>query len=505
LAGTATVLTIQTWANKELQAANARTLQERDLARQNFDLARRAVDDYLSRVGQNPLLKEQGLHELRQELLEAALRYYREFVKERSGDPSLRFETAAAYQRLGDILIELGQFGGAVDAFDQGLALIEPLIHERPRDLSAAIARIRLLGGRVQALRDRGSHQEAIAAFNQARTLGEELLASSEASGDLTEILARIHLNAALIFKLAGATDDALKVVLRSHALAEQDTRARPNDVSAARSLLEIAVQAGQLLRRTGHPVEAHRLCEEQIAFGNERLRDHPRDVELRMNLAYLAGLLAELERDEGRQLEALRLMTSTTVSLDALARENPQLFRVRAYLANALFSRSSIESDLDRLAEADKHARASIELFEALARDVPSSPEFRVKAGWGYAILGKVLEKKRSYGEALAMFRKAAAAQADSDDALNLYNLACCFALASSVADPREGPAGAGRQRADAERAVVTLRRAVAKGFASLTMLRNDPDFDSLRGRDDFQRLLMDLLMPADPFARRQ
>jgi serine/threonine-protein kinase len=73
LAGTATVLAVQTRANRDLSAANAQTRRERDLARQNFDLARRAVDDYLTCVGQNPLLKELGLHELRQELLEAAL------------------------------------------------------------------------------------------------------------------------------------------------------------------------------------------------------------------------------------------------------------------------------------------------------------------------------------------------------------------------------------------------------------------------------------------------
>jgi eukaryotic-like serine/threonine-protein kinase len=84
LAGTATVLTVQTRANRDLREANARTLRERDLARQNFDLARRAVDDYLTRVGQNPLLKEQGLHDLRHELLEAALTYYRDFLRQRA-------------------------------------------------------------------------------------------------------------------------------------------------------------------------------------------------------------------------------------------------------------------------------------------------------------------------------------------------------------------------------------------------------------------------------------
>src|SRR5262249_15629809 len=107
LVGTATVLSGQTRADQDLGAGHTPTPHERDLARQNFDLARRAVDDYLTSVSQNPLLKEQGLHDLRQDLLDAALSYYRNFLAQRSDDPNLRVETAAAHERVGDILIEL--------------------------------------------------------------------------------------------------------------------------------------------------------------------------------------------------------------------------------------------------------------------------------------------------------------------------------------------------------------------------------------------------------------
>jgi eukaryotic-like serine/threonine-protein kinase len=86
-----------------LQRANARTGRERDLARRNFEMARQAVDEYLTRVGRNPLLREQGLHELRLELLDAALRYYQEFLTQQGSDPSVRAEAAAAYERVGDI------------------------------------------------------------------------------------------------------------------------------------------------------------------------------------------------------------------------------------------------------------------------------------------------------------------------------------------------------------------------------------------------------------------
>jgi serine/threonine-protein kinase len=505
LAGTAIVLTVQAQANRELRAANIQTLRERDLARQNFDLARRAVDDYLTRVGQNPLLKEGGLHDLRQELLEAALRYYRDFLDQRSDDPSLKVETAAAYERVGDILIELGRFGDALTAYDQAIALIEPLMGERPGDTRVAIARIRLLAGRLQALRDGGWYPEAMATFDWARTLGEGLLDTGGGTGDLPEILARIYLNAALVLQNIGSADDALRVAIRGHALAEQATRVHPGDLTVARTLLWISVQTGLLLRVKGRSDEARRLCEQGIGFGKERVRAHPRDVELRMNLAFLEGLLGEINQFEGRRLEALSLLRGTAESLGALARENPLLFRVRSRWADSLFSLSNLQADLGRYTEAEHSGRASIDLFEALARDVPSNSEFRIKAGWGYAVLGKVHLKRGSHGEALGMLRRATAILETCDDIQNLYNLACCCAMASTISDPSEGSAASHRQRLDLDRAISTIRRVIAMGFADANLLRTDPDLDPLRLQADFPALLMDVGFPADPFAGRR
>src|SRR5262249_40051154 len=60
-----------------LGRANARTQEQRDLADRNFRRALRAVDDYLTQVSENRLLKSPlpGLQPLRKELLETALKY----------------------------------------------------------------------------------------------------------------------------------------------------------------------------------------------------------------------------------------------------------------------------------------------------------------------------------------------------------------------------------------------------------------------------------------------
>jgi serine/threonine-protein kinase len=494
LAGTLTVLAVQSRANRDLRAANAQTRRERDLARQNYDLAqqnfglaRKTVDDYLTRVGQNPLLKEQGLHELRQELLGAALGYYRDFLRQRGDNPSLRVEAAAAHERVGDIQIELGRPGDALAAYDQALALIEPLVRDRPGDPAVATAQVRFEVGRLQALKEGGWYPEAIAAFDRVKGLGGELLASGGGTKDLPNILARTYLAAANVLRHTGRVDDALGAALQAHQLAEQATRDRLGDLAAARTRLYVAGVASGILQVKGRADQARRLCEQDIAFGKARVREHPRDLEMRLYLATLEGVLGEIEKSQGHPVEALKIKRRAVDALGTLAREHPLLIRVRNNWAINLSNLSQLQTDLGRYAEAEQSARTTIAVYEALAREVPSSSYYPRRVGWGYGALGKVLLKVGSHGEGLTMLRKAVELLETSDESDDLYNLACTLALASTVSDPGEGPAAAERQRRDADRAVATIRRAISMGWADSHLLKNDPDFDALRARPDF------------------
>jgi serine/threonine-protein kinase len=511
LAGTASVLAVQTRANRELRAANKQTLQERDLARRNFDLAqqnfvlaRKAVDDYLTRIGQNPLLKEQGLHDLRRELFEDALRYYRNFLLQRGDDPSLTADAAAAHERVGDILIDLGRIPDALAAYDQALALVERLVREQPGDATTRTARVRLEAGRLQALRDVADrYPDAITIFDRVRKIGEDLLVSGGGTEDLPEILARAYDSAAFVLRHTNRTDEALRAVLRAHELAERAARDRPGDPSTAYTLLVVSSQAAYLLRFTGGVEDARRLCEQDIAFGKAQVREHPRDVEMRMHLARLELNFAVVENLRGRQIEALTIHRRVADALGVLARENAMLIRARTNWAMALVPLSQLQTDLGQCSEAQQSARAAIELFEALAREVPSGVRYRLNAGLCYAALGKALLKDGRGGEALPTLRKALEILEASDDVGDVYDLACSFALASTIADPAERPAGAARQRRDADHAVAAIRRAILMGFANARKLKTDPDLDSLRVRPDFQALLMDSAFPANPFAR--
>ena len=84
-------------------------------AEANFQAARKAVQDYLTGISENTLLKSQAradLRPLRKELLEVALKYYTGFITSHGDDPKLQAELADAYTRVGSITDEIGSKRG---------------------------------------------------------------------------------------------------------------------------------------------------------------------------------------------------------------------------------------------------------------------------------------------------------------------------------------------------------------------------------------------------------
>src|SRR5205823_1126296 len=89
-------------------AALGRVVREKDRADQNLAEARRAVKDYLVKTSDSPLLKSADFQNLRKELLESALPFYRGFVQQAGEDAGLEVERGRAHQDLAALRRELG-------------------------------------------------------------------------------------------------------------------------------------------------------------------------------------------------------------------------------------------------------------------------------------------------------------------------------------------------------------------------------------------------------------
>jgi tetratricopeptide (TPR) repeat protein/tRNA A-37 threonylcarbamoyl transferase component Bud32 len=162
---------------KELRLA-AETQRQR--AEKNFISAFRAVDQMLTRVGQERLAAEPRLEKARRDLLELALNYYEGFLAERAGDTALRLETGRAHYRVGIIQELLGQYEKAAGAYGAAAASFEALADESPdrpdhrEDLAASH------NHRGVVLHALGRHDEAKGAYEQALRIQSALATTFE-------------------------------------------------------------------------------------------------------------------------------------------------------------------------------------------------------------------------------------------------------------------------------------------------------------------------------------
>jgi hypothetical protein len=82
-------------------------------------------------------------------------------------------------------------------------------------------------------------------------------------------------------------------------------------------------------------------------------------------------------------------------------------------------------------------------------------------------------------------------------------YDLARGLALLASVSAAAGPPQEPGGAASASDRAMGALRAAIAAGYRrDPAWFLADTDLASLRDRPDFRLLMMDLVMPADPFA---
>src|SRR5262249_42119595 len=86
-----------------------RATAQRQRADRNYELARQAVDNYLSKVTDNERLQETDLHVMRKELLESALPFYEQFAQQEGAGPEQLAERGRAYYRLGQVRTLLGE------------------------------------------------------------------------------------------------------------------------------------------------------------------------------------------------------------------------------------------------------------------------------------------------------------------------------------------------------------------------------------------------------------
>jgi eukaryotic-like serine/threonine-protein kinase len=488
------------------EANFAEAQRQRDLARENFQMARRAVDDYFTQVSESTLLKSPlpGLQPLRKHLLEAALRYYQEFVRRGGDDPELQKELAQAYFRVGSINEEIGPKADALGAYQRARDLYQALAQAQPQNASfrndlaqthRAIGRIGIETGRLA---------EASASFRQAIAAGEELVSGNPDVPEFQKDLAWSYNNLGVSLHRSGQARAARRSLRQAVATWERLIAKHPRPEFRA-GLAQAHSNLGDFFTLAGRMPEARQAAQQAVALNEEVVREKA-DPGFRNRLAESLETLGKQFFYDRQFKPALKAYERALEIAESLVSDNPAVTQYPERRVSFHIGRGHALLHLG----ADAEARRSFEAALKLGKELPPGPSPYFSYASVHHGLGKLLRKEGKTAEALAALQKAVEigeTNPGGERPYTTYELACARALCSAVLGEGKAELAAAEQAAKrryADQAVEALRQAVDGGWENVAWMDKDPDLDALRGRPEFEKLMQDLRGRAKAEAKR-
>jgi serine/threonine protein kinase/tetratricopeptide (TPR) repeat protein len=467
LLGTAVSIWLALRAQEQRQravVAEARARDERDqaekaraLADRNFQKARTAVEDYLQKVTDNPDLKNRGgLHDLRKQLLAAALPFFEEFVKEKGDDPALRFDQGRAYFRLAAVRAEMGEREEALRDYaaarDISLSLTAnfPTVgkyrQEAARSLSNLATLLGDLGKQSEAeaacrlaigyqeklagdfpeivdyrrelansqtnlgrLMNRlGRQGEAVSACRLALALQEELVVRFPANADYRHALANTYHNLSAVLRDLGKRTEAETAYREQSLIREKLVADFPAVPEYRRGLAASHNFHAVLLAGAGNRAEAEPAFRQALAVRDKLAADFPDVPQYRQDLAFTHDNLGRLQQELGKPAEAEASCRQALVIQEKLAADYPDVPQYRQDLARTHNNLGNVLKDLGKQAAADTASHQAMKLLEKLAADSPAVPVYRIDLAGSYVNFGRLLDDRGESGAALGWYTKA-------------------------------------------------------------------------------------------------
>ncbi len=429
---------------------------ERDRAQHNFALARKAVDEYLSKVSESPELKARGLEQLRKELLETAARFYKEFVRQRSDDPAVRAEQGRGLMRLADLTADIESPAEAAKLFGQALAVFDDLGQSHPdepryqaeaatchnalgmlwrtlgKPMDAERAMLRGLGLREELVRrqpdspaaqndlaascnmlglfyrDTGRPTDAEDLFDRARKVREKLVEDHPANLEYLAGLAKVYNNLANFYRAAGRLKPAEDAFEKSLAIDERLVRANPQDTQTQLERTASLNNLANLYRATGRTDLAEETQKRSMEIRKGLVHTHPAVAAFRAELAKSHHNLGNLYRSTGRPGAAEESYREALVLREQLARDHPNVPEYVAALAGLHNSMGILYRDTRRKEQAEAECGKALNLRRGLAEAQPRVVEYRQDLAASYNNLGNLYSDTDRPAEAAKAYREA-------------------------------------------------------------------------------------------------
>jgi tetratricopeptide (TPR) repeat protein len=361
-------------------------------------------------------------------------------------------------------------------------------------------------------------------AYERARQMA--LRADHAAGNDPAAVHDRLALGE--LFAALARPEDARQQYERAVLQAREVARAHPESLAALSALLLSARSLAQLQLALHEPTAARMAARTALAAAEQRTQVDPHNVALQHDVAQCAGLIAEASIALHEWPAAREALDRVIALTEGYAKPDSPNLQDRFALADAYISRGRVEGldhrYKDALAWSDR-ALAILRPLKAEGRLNPPSLALldrleKEAQEWQSIVRAvndinvalsapedKALRLLLGRAAALARLGRPAEAAATAEklrqrkpqDGINLYNVACCYALcvpAVGAGKPADALTAEERAaRADyTARALKELRAAVDHGFRDVAHIESDPDFDGLRQEPGYRAIVAEL-----------
>jgi serine/threonine protein kinase/tetratricopeptide (TPR) repeat protein len=379
------------------EAALERTVLEKERADQNLARARRAVKEFLLKTGDSPLLKEGDFQTLRKDLLETALPFYQEFVRQKQDDPVLEVERGRAYQDLAVLRTDLGDPERALGELAEAEKIFQ-LLAQTHADEPAFVFEL------AGALQDRGVHLSKLNRFDQAeeawRKAGEMLEPLTVKFPEVSEYRAGFAMslsNLGDLLRDVARREEAEKLLRRAITLRDQLVKELPDRLDLREQLANSWVTLGAVLsakRQLGPAEEAYRSA--LAVLDPKTLEKLPGGAPLPLGIQQVRARafnnLGSCLRVTGRLPDAEQALRAAVSIKLKLAQTYPSLPRIRRELAGSHHNLGAALQEIGKRGDARTAYEKAVEIRESLVTDFPGIPLYAVDLAGTYKDLGQLI-----------------------------------------------------------------------------------------------------------------